>query len=159
MSRQGRWEYLKAIYPRYQAAARAEKQRILDEFCQVTRYHRKSALRLLHGPPPARRPPAPRRRPPTYETRLTRLRFGCRSRSGFGRFARGQAPTLWVCAGGWRRQCVCAGCSENRHGQHPESEANPRAEYAPDQKVFHVPFFSSTASMADASIAEGTDPV
>jgi len=73
MSRQGRWEYLKAIYPRYQAAARAEKQRILDEFCQVTRYHRKSALRLLHGPPPARRPPAPRRRPPTYGTRAIQV--------------------------------------------------------------------------------------
>jgi hypothetical protein len=68
MSRQGRWEYLKAIYPRYQQASRREKQRILDEFCRVTRYHRKSALRLLNGPVPDRRPPAPRRRPPTYGT-------------------------------------------------------------------------------------------
>src|SRR5512140_1918700 len=70
MSRHGRWEYLKAIYPRYQQASRLEKQRILDEFCRVTRYHRKSALRLLNGPVPARRPPAPRRRPPTYGTRV-----------------------------------------------------------------------------------------
>lgn len=73
MSRQGRWEYLKAIYPRYQAASRLEKQRILDEFCKVTRYHRKSALRLLHGPPPARQPRAPRRRAPTYGPRVIQV--------------------------------------------------------------------------------------
>ena len=57
VSRQGKWEYLKAIHARYHQAARAEKGRILDEFCQVTGYHRKSALRLLNGPPPVRRPP------------------------------------------------------------------------------------------------------
>jgi hypothetical protein len=73
VSRQGRWEYLKAIYPRYQHASRLEKQRILDEFCQVTRYHRKSALRLLNGPPPERRPRTPRRRPPTYGTRVIQV--------------------------------------------------------------------------------------
>ena len=73
MSRQGRWEYLKAIHPRYQQATRAEKQRILDEFCQVTRYHRKSALRLLNGPPPARTPPTPRRRSPMYGTRVIQV--------------------------------------------------------------------------------------
>ncbi|HSB80599.1 MAG TPA: integrase [Candidatus Methylomirabilis sp.] len=73
MSRQGRWEYLQAIYPRYQLATRLEKQRILDEFCTVTHYHRKSALRLLNGPPPARQPPAPRRRSPTYGTRLIQV--------------------------------------------------------------------------------------
>ncbi len=73
MSRQGRWEYLNAIYARYQGASRREKQQILDEFCKVTRYHRKSALRLLNGPPPARRPPAPRRRRPTYGTRVIQV--------------------------------------------------------------------------------------
>jgi integrase-like protein len=73
VSRQGRWEYLKAIHPRYQPASRAEKQRILDEFCRVTGYHRKSALRLLNGPPPARRPPVPRRRRPTYGTRVIQV--------------------------------------------------------------------------------------
>ena len=35
MSRQGKWEYLKAIHPRYRQASRAEKGRILDEFCRV----------------------------------------------------------------------------------------------------------------------------
>jgi len=64
---------LHAIYPRYQPASRAEKQRILDEFCRVTGYHRKSALRLLNGPLPARRPPAPRRRPPTYGLRVIQV--------------------------------------------------------------------------------------
>jgi len=73
VSRQGRWEYLKAIHPRYQHASRLEKQRILDEFCTVTRYHRKSALRLLNGPRPERQPPAPRRRPPTYGTRVIQV--------------------------------------------------------------------------------------
>ena len=73
MSRQGTWEYLKAIAPRYQQATRAAKQRILDEFCQVTRYHRKSALRLLNGPPPSRKPPARGRRAPTYGTRVIQL--------------------------------------------------------------------------------------
>lgn len=74
MSRQGRWEYLKAIHPRYRQASRAEKQRILDEFCHVTRYHRKSALRLLNGPPPGRQPPR-RRRPPAcqYSTRVIQV--------------------------------------------------------------------------------------
>ena len=73
MSRQGRWEYLKAIYPRYQRASRQEKQRIRDEFCQVTRYHPKSALRLLNGPPPERQPPPRRRRPPTYGLRVIQV--------------------------------------------------------------------------------------
>jgi len=73
VSRQGRWEYLQAIYPRYQHASRREKQRILDEFCTVTRYHRKSALRLLNGPPPTRQPRAPRRRRPTYGPRVIQV--------------------------------------------------------------------------------------
>lgn len=43
--------YVEAIWSRYRAAPRAEKGRILDEFCQVTGYHRKSALRRLNGRP------------------------------------------------------------------------------------------------------------
>ena len=73
MSRQGKWEYLQAIHARYRQAARAEKGRILDEFCRVTGYHRKSALRLLHGPPPGRRPPPRRRRAPSYGARVIQV--------------------------------------------------------------------------------------
>ncbi len=73
MSRQGKWEYLNAIHARYRQTSRAEKQRILDEFCQVTGYHRKAALRLLNGPPPGRRPPPRRRRGPTYGTRVIQV--------------------------------------------------------------------------------------
>src|SRR5688500_10208865 len=53
--------YRQAIHGRYRAAARREKGRILDEFCRVTGYHRKYALRRLNGPPPGSGPP--RRRP------------------------------------------------------------------------------------------------
>ncbi len=97
MSRQGRWEYLKAIYPRYQRASRLEKQRILDEFCQVTRYHRKSALRLLNGPRPERRPPAPRRRPPTYGIRVIQVLAAIWRTAGYPWSARLKALLpLWL---------------------------------------------------------------
>ena len=72
MSRTSRWEYLRSIYERYQQASREVKQRMLDEFCHVTRYHRKYALRLLNGPPPRLRP-RKRRRRPTYPEAVTRV--------------------------------------------------------------------------------------
>jgi hypothetical protein len=69
VSHQAKWEYLKAIHARYRHAPRPLKARILDEFCQVTGYHRKYAIRLLQGP--ARRRPAPRRgRRATYGVQL-----------------------------------------------------------------------------------------
>lgn len=65
VSAQAKGEYVQAIYQRYRHAGRPEKQRILDEFCQVTGYHRKHAIRVLNGPAPgAARPP--RRRATTY---------------------------------------------------------------------------------------------
>ncbi len=73
MSHQTKWEYLRAIHQRYRQGSRAEKQRILDEFCQVTGYHRKSALRLLNGPPPGRTRRQRRRRPPTYGPQVLRV--------------------------------------------------------------------------------------
>jgi len=102
MSRQGRWEYLKAIYPRYQQASRLEKQRILDEFCTVTRYHRKSALRLLNGPPPERRPPPCRRRSPTYGARVIQVLAAIWRAAGYPWSVRLQALLpLWL---PWARQ-------------------------------------------------------
>src|SRR5690348_7253568 len=41
------WE-VKLMKPRYQAADRAERSRILSEMEQVTKLHRKSLTRLLH---------------------------------------------------------------------------------------------------------------
>jgi hypothetical protein len=66
MSRRATWEYLRAIHGRYRQATRAGKKQILDEFCETTGYHRKSALRRLNGPPPGMAPPGRRRRAPTY---------------------------------------------------------------------------------------------
>ena len=40
-------EYMEAVRGRYLKAGRVEKGRILDEFVQVTGYHRKAAIRLL----------------------------------------------------------------------------------------------------------------
>jgi len=45
MSYGTKWEYLKAVYPRYRRATRADKRTILNEFCETTGYHRKYALR------------------------------------------------------------------------------------------------------------------
>ena len=65
MSAQSKREYVQAIHQRYRRATRPEKQRILDEFCQVAEYHRKHAIRVLNGPAPgAARPP--RRHAVTY---------------------------------------------------------------------------------------------
>lgn len=55
MGNKGRWEYLRAIYERYRAAGRKGKHVILSEFCANTGYHRKYAIRLLHGPRPEKR--------------------------------------------------------------------------------------------------------
>src|SRR3989338_10771874 len=71
VSRTSRLEYLQTIHERYQRASKGEKHRMLNEFCKVTRYHRKYALRLLNGPRPAPRPRTRRRRP-TYPEAVTR---------------------------------------------------------------------------------------
>jgi hypothetical protein len=66
VSAKAKREYLRAIHSRYRRASRPERQRILDEFCGVTHYHRKYAIRLLGGPLPGPVRPVPRRRPPRY---------------------------------------------------------------------------------------------
>ncbi|MFL6447295.1 MAG: hypothetical protein ACJ746_10660, partial [Bryobacteraceae bacterium] len=40
-------ELIKAIADRYRIASRVEKKRILDEFIEVTGFHRKHAIRAL----------------------------------------------------------------------------------------------------------------
>jgi hypothetical protein len=47
-------EYAAALRPRYRAARRREKAKILDEFCQATGFHRKAAVRLLNEEPQAK---------------------------------------------------------------------------------------------------------
>ncbi len=51
-------EYVEALWERYRRASRREKGQMLDEFTQVTGYHRKAAIRLLRRDP---RPPSRRR--------------------------------------------------------------------------------------------------
>jgi hypothetical protein len=68
MGRQSKWEFFQTVFARYRRVDRETKQKMLDEFCANTGYHRKHALRLLNGPPPGRarpRPVHPARRP-TY---------------------------------------------------------------------------------------------
>jgi hypothetical protein len=66
MSAHARREYVQAMYARYRQSGRAERGRLLTEFCAVVGYHRKSAIRLFNGPAPGAVPP-PRRRPVHYE--------------------------------------------------------------------------------------------
>jgi hypothetical protein len=63
----GRWEYLRAIYERYQRAERKSKKVIWSEFCTNTGYNRKCAIRLLNGPRPEKRRLPPRRRGVSYK--------------------------------------------------------------------------------------------
>lgn len=59
MSLASKKEYLRRVHGRYERAGREHKGRILDEFCAVCGYHRKSALRILGRPlerPKAKRP-------------------------------------------------------------------------------------------------------
>jgi hypothetical protein len=62
MSCASRKEYWQQIYPRYQQASWAERQRILDEFCANCGYNRKYAIRILNGPAPMAKPGRKRRR-------------------------------------------------------------------------------------------------
>jgi hypothetical protein len=57
VSAQSKREYVQAIYARYRQVTRRNKG-LLDEFCQVTGYHRKHAVRVLNGPAPGAAPPA-----------------------------------------------------------------------------------------------------
>ena len=68
-------EYVEALRERYRRASRKEKGRILDEFTQVTGYHRKAAIRLLRrrARSPTRRRGRRRRYGPEVATALRML--------------------------------------------------------------------------------------
>ncbi len=102
MSHQAKWEYLSAIHGRYRQASRADKQRILDEFCQVTGYHRKHALRRLNGAPPSPPPARRRHRVPPYGPEVIRVLAAIWEAAGFPWSLRLQALLpLWL---PWARQ-------------------------------------------------------
>jgi hypothetical protein len=66
MSVDERRKYLKLVAPRYAKAGRAERSALLTEMAAVTGLHRKSLLRLLHGPSLDRAPRRPRLRRRRY---------------------------------------------------------------------------------------------
>ena len=66
MSVDERRKYLKLVAPRYGKAGRAERSALLTEMAAVTGLHRKSLLRLLHGPSLDRAPRRPRLRRRRY---------------------------------------------------------------------------------------------
>ena len=66
MGSKGQWEYLRAVYRRYQKAARKDKKVILSEFCANAGYNRKYAIRLLNGPQPEKRRRPTHRRGVSY---------------------------------------------------------------------------------------------
>lgn len=70
MSIEARREYLRAIRDRYRKAGREHKGAILDEFCEICRYSRKYAIRILNrqAEPRSRRPGPP----PQYGLDLVR---------------------------------------------------------------------------------------
>jgi hypothetical protein len=61
-----RRKYLRLVVPRYARAGRAERSALLTEMAAVTGLHRKSLLRLLHGPTLERAPQRPRFRRRRY---------------------------------------------------------------------------------------------
>ena len=73
MTAMGRREYLRAIYDRYRRGSAEVKGKILDEFCRVCDYHRKHAIRLLHGPRPEAHPRRRRTRGPSYGQAVIRV--------------------------------------------------------------------------------------
>ena len=71
MTERGRREYAEVMRQRYQQASRRERGALLDEYCRVTRCHRKAAIRRLGAPVGGRgRPPG---RPRRYSRALLPL--------------------------------------------------------------------------------------
>ena len=74
MAQQSKREYLRSIHGRYRQAGRAEKGRILEEFCKVCGYQRKYAIWLLNRPLPQATPQKrKRRRRVSYSEALVKI--------------------------------------------------------------------------------------
>jgi hypothetical protein len=97
MSRKSKWDYLKAIFFRYQKASKPLRSRILDEFCQVCGYNRKYAIRLLRGPAPQKTKTHPKTRRPTYGANMISALAAIWEAAGFPCSARIKALLpLWL---------------------------------------------------------------
>ena len=70
MSIDERRKYLKLVAPRYGKAGRVERSGLLTEMAAVTGLHRKSLLRLMHGPTLERAPGRPRFRRRRYRGKV-----------------------------------------------------------------------------------------
>lgn len=68
MSEKSRKEYLQEIKVRYKKATKKEKNKILDEFCQVCGYNRKYAIRLLNNNDAEKRESKRSGRPKVYHS-------------------------------------------------------------------------------------------
>jgi hypothetical protein len=74
MSPRSKREYLEAIFSRYKGVSRKEKTTILDEFCAVSGYHRKHAIRLLRSFKRFQKPKLKKRGRPSLYDRQTLLK-------------------------------------------------------------------------------------
>jgi hypothetical protein len=71
-------DYAAAVRRRYQRGSKAERGRVLDDFCAATGYHRVYARALLHGPAPEAAGEPPRHgRPRRYQEAEVRLLQAC----------------------------------------------------------------------------------
>jgi hypothetical protein len=82
-------EVAQEIQPRYLKASRMEKSHLLDEFVQLTGYHRKYAMTLLR-----QGPPAARARPSAKPRQGRPLQYGVRVVAALMQVAR---VTGWIC--------------------------------------------------------------
>jgi hypothetical protein len=75
VTERARREYAEALRPRYEAADRGERGRMLDEYCRATGSHRKAAIRALRRQPTrrGRAPGRPRRYGPELLPALERI--------------------------------------------------------------------------------------
>ena len=87
--------YLQQIKPRYKKASKAEKKRILDEFCAVCGYNRKYAIRVLN-----RRKPPKQHHQSGRNPSMTATASWSRS-SAFG------WPPIRCAPKSWRQRCRC----------------------------------------------------
>jgi hypothetical protein len=76
-------EYLKSIYERYRKGVKEKKTQILEEFCQVNKYNRKYAIRLLNGPPPEPKKGGARRKPFLYSAQAIAIAGEIWEKSGY----------------------------------------------------------------------------